>query len=81
MKGMEARIVLFLRPLREVRSPNFFMSHIGSFFASNVDYRANVFPVGGGLEGRGQAEHLLHSLPYYLAITRSSCEVSLPIIT
>ena len=53
------------------------MAYIAVFFAYQVDLGARVLQAWKKVLGQppGEEEHLLHTLPYYLAVTRSSCEV------
>ena len=54
------------------------VAYIAVFFAYQVDLWARVLEAWRGVLGQppGGEEHILHTLPYYLAVTRSSCEVS-----
>ena len=56
------------------------IAYIAVFFAFKIDLWPRVLQVWGRIQGKtlGEEKHLLHTLPYYLAVTRSSCEVSSP---
>ena len=62
-----------------IASSSLLMAYIAIMFAIQVDLGSRILQ--GWKRARGQPigdeKHLLHTLPYYLAITRSSCEVSL----
>ena len=53
------------------------MAYIAVFFSYQVDLWARVLQAWKKVLGQppGEEEHLLLTLPYYIAITRSSCEV------
>ena len=55
------------------------MAYIAVFFSYQVDLGARVLQAWRRVLGQppGEVEHLLHTLPYYLAVSRSSCEVSI----
>ena len=51
--------------------------YLAVLYAMRMDFRARLARLCGGWERMPQNETLLlHTLPYYLAITRSSCEVT-----
>ena len=51
--------------------------YLAALFAIRKDFRARLARLCGGWKRLPQNETLiLHTLPYYLAITRSSCEVT-----
>ena len=54
------------------------MVYIAIMFAFRVDLGSRILQAWKRARGKstGEEKHLLHTLPYYLAITRSSCEVS-----
>ena len=54
------------------------MVYIAIMFAFQVDLGSRILQAWKRARGKstGEEMHLLHTLPYYLAITRSSCEVS-----
>ena len=57
-------------------SSSLLVVYLASLFAIRIDLRARVVWFWGGWENLPQnGTLLLHTLPYYLAITRSSCEV------
>ena len=71
MKGNQARVVIFLHPVDQLRDGK--VSKAGPF--------AHLVPLvlrwkKKLREGSSTEKMLLHTLPYYLAISRSTCEVS-----
>ena len=54
------------------------MAYIAILFASQKDLWARILQAWKRGRGKppGEEKHILHTLPYYLAITRSSCEVN-----
>ena len=66
-----------------IASSSLLIAYIAVLLAYRVDLWARVFETWKRARGEPQAgekRHLLHTLPYYLAITRSSCEVSLHLL-
>ena len=61
-----------------IASSTLLMTYIAVFFAFQVDLWARLLETWKRVQGQptGEKRHLLHTLPYYLAITRSTCEVS-----
>ena len=61
-----------------VASSSLLMAYIAVLFASQKDLWARVVQAWRRARGKppGEEMHILHTLPYYLAITRSSCEVN-----
>ena len=58
-------------------SSSLLVVYLAVLFAMRIDFRARLARLCGGWERMPQNETLiLHTLPYYLAITRSSCEVT-----
>ena len=53
------------------------MAYITIIFAFQVDLGKRVLQAWERARGKspGEEKHLLHTLPYYIALTRSSCEV------
>ena len=53
------------------------IAYIAAFIAFQIDLGARVLQAWKRLQGKPTLaeNHLLYTLPYYLAITRSSCEV------
>ena len=54
------------------------MAYIAVLFASQKDLWARILQAWKRGRGKspGEEKHILHTLPYYLAVTRSSCEVN-----
>ena len=58
-------------------SSSLLVVYLAVLVAMRIDFRARLARLCGGWERMPQNETLiLHTLPYYLAITRSSCEVT-----
>ena len=58
-------------------SSSLLVVYLAALFAMRKDFRARLARLCGGWKRLPQNETLiLHTLPYYLAITRSSCEVA-----
>ena len=58
-------------------SSSLLVVYLAVLFAMRIDFRARLARLCGGWKRLPQNETLiLHTLPYYLAITRSSCEVT-----
>ena len=70
MKGNQARVVIFLHPVDQLRDGK--VSNAGPF--------ARLVPLvlrwKKKLRKGSTEKMLLHTLPYFLAISRSTCEVS-----
>ena len=62
-----------------VASSSLLVAYIAVFFAFQIDLVARILQACRRAQGKptGDEKYLLHTLPYYLAITRSSCEVIL----
>ena len=63
-----------------IASSSLLISYIAVLLAFQVDLWARVLETWKRARGdpqSGEKRHLLHTLPYYLAMTRSSCEVIL----
>ena len=70
MKGNEARVVFYLHPVDQVKDGR--VVRVGEWASG----WSRLVQGARRLTGRPPEEKmLLHTLPYYLAITRSSCEV------
>ena len=58
-----------------VASSNLLIAYILVFVAVQIDLGARVLQAFRRGQRQPEDKQLLHTLPYYLAITRSSCEV------
>ena len=60
-----------------IASSSLLMAYIAIMFAFQVDLGKRILQAWKRARGKspGKENHLLHTLPYYIALTRSSCEV------
>ena len=61
-----------------IASSSLLMTYLAVLYAFHVDLLGRVLETWKKAQGQppGEEKQILHTLPYYLAITRSSCEVS-----